>query len=87
MPLAPVQTLYLQKRYPEAIPLLEAQAKTSNPPAAVFFVLATCFDHLHDNRNALAAYERFLELAKDENSDQVWQAQQRSKLLRRMLQK
>jgi tetratricopeptide (TPR) repeat protein len=80
-------TLYLEKRYPEAIPLLEAQAKAPNAPAAVYFLLATCYDHLRDNRHALAAYERYLELEKDEKSDQVWQAQQRAKLIRRMLRK
>lgn len=79
--------LYLEKRYPETIPLLEARTKEANPPAEAFFLLATCYDHLRINKQALAAYERFLELEKDQNSDQVWQAQQRAKLLSRMLEK
>jgi hypothetical protein len=34
---------------------------------------------------AFDAYQKFLELAPDKNSNQVWQAQQRSKVLRRLL--
>ena len=79
--------IYLEKRYPEAIPLLEARTQEPNPPAEAFFLLATCYDHLRINRKALDAYEHFLQMAKDPNSDQVWQAQQRAKLLRRMLEK
>jgi tetratricopeptide (TPR) repeat protein len=80
-------TLYSEKRFPETIPLLEASTHEPNPPAEAFFLLATCYDHLRVNQKALEAYERFLDLAKDPNSDQVWQAQQRAKLLRRMLEK
>ncbi|HEV2234870.1 MAG TPA: tetratricopeptide repeat protein [Terriglobia bacterium] len=80
-------TLYLQKRYAETIPLLEAQARAPNPPISVFFVLATCYDHLRDQRKALANYERYLGLSHGEFPDQEWQAQQRAKLLRHMLEK
>lgn len=80
-------TLYLEKRYADTIPLLQARTREPDPPVEAFFLLATCYDHLRDNREALAAYERYIELAQDKNSDQVWQAQQRAKLLRRMLEK
>lgn len=78
-------SLYEEKRYGEAIPLLEAQARAPNPPAAVFFVLATCYDNLRVRPKALEAYERYLALSHGENPDQEWQAQQRVKLLRRVL--
>ena len=39
-------SLYLQKRYAEAIPLLEALVRDPDPPAMLFFVLASCYDHL-----------------------------------------
>jgi tetratricopeptide (TPR) repeat protein len=80
-------SLYLQKRYPEAIPLLEALARAPDPPALLFFVLATCYDHLHVLQKALDNYERFLDLSKGQSSDREWQATQRAKLLRHQMQK
>jgi hypothetical protein len=53
----------------------------------VFFVLATCYDHLRARKEALANYERFLQLSNGKNPDQEWQATQRAKLLRRVLAK
>jgi tetratricopeptide (TPR) repeat protein len=80
-------SLYLQKRYPEAIPLLEALARAPNPPAILFFALATCYDNLHVLRKALDNYERFLQLSKGQSPDHEWQATQRAKLLRHQLEK
>ncbi len=80
-------SLYLQKRYAEAIPLFEALIRTPDPTAGFFFVLGSCYDHLHDRPNALKAYEHFLELSHGESPDHEWQARQRVKLLRRELAK
>ena len=80
-------SLDLQKRYSEAIPILELLAKAPDAVPYVFFVLATCYDHLMDRKAALANYERFLKLSHGENPDQEWQATQRAKLLRRELSK
>ncbi len=80
-------SLYLQKKYPEAIPLLEKEATLPNPPVSVFFLLATSYDALNIRPKALENYERFLELSKDQYPNQEWQARQRAKLLRRVLNK
>jgi len=40
---------------------------------------------LNQPKPALDAYQKFLELDQDKNPNQVWQAQERSKVLRRML--
>lgn len=80
-------SLYLQKRYAEAMPLVEALTRTPAAPAGLFFVLATCYDHLRDLPRALQAYEKFLELSENQRPDQEWQARQRVKLLRRELRK
>jgi len=80
-------SVYLQKRYPEAIPLLEAQARAPNPPAILIFALATSYDNLHVLKKALENYERFLQLSKGQSPDHEWQATQRAKLLRHQLQK
>ncbi len=81
------KSLYLQKRYTEAIPLLEALAHAPEPAAVVVFMLATSYDDVRDRLHALEAYERFIELSRGRNPDQEWQARQRAKLLRRALHK
>jgi protein O-GlcNAc transferase len=80
-------SLYLQKKYAEAVPVFEALARAPDAPAGNFFVLATCYDHLHDIKKAFEYYTRFLELSRDQSPDQEWQARQRAKLLQRELQK
>jgi tetratricopeptide (TPR) repeat protein len=78
-------SLYLQKKYPEAVPLLEALVRAPDAPTGMFFILATCYDHLHIINKAFEYYTRFLELSHDQSPDQEWQARQRAKLLRREL--
>lgn len=80
-------SLNFEKRYGEAIPLLEKLASTPDADPDTFFVLATCYDHLRARKEALANYERFLKLSNGRNPDQEWQATQRAKLLRRELSK
>ncbi len=79
--------LYLQKRYQEAIPMLEALVRAPNPPPILFFALASSYDNLHVVQKALDNYERFLQLSKGQSPDHEWQATQRVKLLRHQLQK
>jgi superkiller protein 3 len=80
-------SLYLQKRYPEAIPLLEALVRAPDPPPILIFALASSYDNLHVLQKALDNYERFLQLSKGQSPDHEWQATQRAKLLRHQLQK
>ena len=80
-------SLYLQKRYQEAIPMLEALVRAPNPPPILFFALASSYDNLHAVRKALDNYERFLQLSQGQSPDHEWQATQRIKLLRHQLQK
>jgi superkiller protein 3 len=80
-------SLYLQKRYPEAIPLLDALARAPDPPPILIFALASSYDNLHVLKKALDNYERFLQLSKGQSPDHEWQATQRAKLLRHQLQK
>lgn len=80
-------SLDLQKKYSDAIPILEQLAKAPDAAPYVFFVLATCYDHLMARKEALANYEHFLQLSQGAAPDQEWQATQRAKLLRRELSK
>jgi tetratricopeptide (TPR) repeat protein len=78
-------TYYLGGNFAAALATLDVIAKAETPGAGAWFIRALCYDKLNQPKPALEAYEKFLELDQDKNPDQVWQAQQRSKVLRRML--
>ena len=80
-------SLYLQKRYPEAISLLEVLARAPDPPPILIFALASSYDNLHVLQKALDNYLRFLQLSKGQSPDHEWQATQRVKVLRHQMQK
>jgi tetratricopeptide (TPR) repeat protein len=64
---------------------LDQIAKTETPGAGPWFIRALCYDKLNQPRPALEAYQKFLSLDQGQNADQVWQAQERSKVLRKEL--
>jgi Flp pilus assembly protein TadD len=78
-------TYYLGGNYSATLATQDLIAKVEAPGAGEWFIRALCYDKLNQPKPALEAYEKFLELDQDKNPDQVWQAQQRSKVLRRML--
>jgi Flp pilus assembly protein TadD len=78
-------TYYLSGNCPATLATLDAIAKAETPGAASWFVRALCYDKLHQLRPALEAYQKFLDMDQGKNPDQVWQAQQRSKVLKHML--
>ena len=78
-------TYYLGGNYQATLATQDLIAKTEPPGPGEWFIRALCYDKLNQPKPALEAYEKFLELDQDKNPDQVWQAQQRSKVLRRML--
>jgi protein O-GlcNAc transferase len=78
---------YLAGNYTATLAALDVVAKVETPNAASWFVRALCYDKLRQIKPALEAYQRFLAMDEGKNPDQVWQAQQRSKLLQDMLDK
>jgi tetratricopeptide (TPR) repeat protein len=78
-------TYYLAGNYPATLAALDLIAKAETPAAGTWFIRALCYDKLNQPKPALEAYQKFLDLDQDKNPDQVWQAQQRTKVLRRML--
>jgi tetratricopeptide (TPR) repeat protein len=78
-------TYYLAGNWSATLAAQDLLAKSETPGAGEWFIRALCYDNLRQPKPALEAYEKFLELDQDKNPDQVWQAQQRSKVLRRML--
>ncbi len=78
-------TYYLGGNFTATLAAQDLIAKVETPGAGEWFIRALCYDKLNQPKPALEAYEKFLALDQDKNPDQVWQAQQRSKVLRRML--
>jgi len=76
---------YLSRNYPATLAALDRVDKFETPGAGTWFIRALCYDSLNQPKPALEAYQKFLELDQNKNPDQVWQAQERSKVLRRML--
>jgi Tfp pilus assembly protein PilF len=78
-------TYYLAGNYPATLGTLDVIAKVEPPTAVSWFIRALCYDKLHQIKPALEAYQKFLDLNAGKNPDQIWQAQQRSKVLRHQL--
>lgn len=74
---------YLAKNYPAALHGLDELAKREELPMVSWFVRATCYDKLAQRPEALAAYQKFLSLNKDENSDMYFEATARARILDR----
>jgi tetratricopeptide (TPR) repeat protein len=78
-------TYYLSGNCPATIATLDVIAKAEPAGSGAWFIRALCYDKLHQFKPALAAYDKFLAMEQGKTSDQVWQAQQRSKVLKHML--
>src|SRR5712671_3515496 len=78
-------TYYLSGNCPATLATLDIIGKAEPPTSGAWFIRALCYDKLRQFKPALAAYDKFLALEQGKMSDQVWQAQQRSKVLRHML--
>jgi tetratricopeptide (TPR) repeat protein len=78
-------TYYLSGNCPATLASLDVIAKVEAPGSGAWFIRALCYDKLHQLKPALEAYEKFLAMEQEKTSDQIWQAQQRSKVLKHML--
>jgi predicted Zn-dependent protease len=63
------------------IQALTARSKYLPEGPTIFFLWATAYDTLHDKKQAVAYYHRFLDSAQGKFPDQEWQARQRLALL------
>jgi tetratricopeptide (TPR) repeat protein len=78
---------YLEGNCPAALEVLDDLARRETPNAGAWFARATCCDKLRKMPEAIEAYQKFLESDGGKNPNQDWQAQQRIKALRRLLDK
>jgi superkiller protein 3 len=76
---------YLSGDCPATLATLDQIAKMETPGSGPWFIRALCYDKLNQPKPALEAYQKFLSLDQGRDADQVWQAQERSKVLRKVL--
>jgi superkiller protein 3 len=76
---------YLSGDFPATLATLDEIAKLETPGAGPWFLRALCYDKLNQPKPALDAYQKFLSLDQGKDADQVWQAEERSKVLRKAL--
>jgi Flp pilus assembly protein TadD len=74
---------YASKNYGGALHALDELAKHQELPAASWYVRAACYDNLGQVAAALDAYQTFLQLNKDQNSDMYFVATDRVRVLSR----
>ncbi|MGA7915267.1 MAG: tetratricopeptide repeat protein [Candidatus Acidiferrales bacterium] len=77
---------YLSKNYVAALKGLDLLAQRETLPLGSWFIRATCYDKLGQPAPARDAYQKFLQLNKDENSDMYFEATARARTLTRELQ-
>jgi tetratricopeptide (TPR) repeat protein len=65
------------KNYPLVIKALDSRAKLLPEVATTYFLRASAYDHLRDNKQAAANYHLFLNTANGKYPDQEWQAKHR----------
>ncbi len=78
-------TYYLSGNCAATLATLDVIAKAEPPASGAWFIRALCYDKLHQFKPALEAYGKFLALEQGKTSDQVWQAQERSRVLKHLL--
>jgi tetratricopeptide (TPR) repeat protein len=76
---------YDNKNYSTALQALDALSKRAELPPAAWFFRAACYDKLEQPEQALDAYQRFLQLNTDQNSDMYFEATSRVRFLKREL--
>lgn len=78
-----VEAEYQAGNYAATLQALDLLAKQKDLPAPSWFIRASCYDKLGQAVQALDAYQRFLQLNTDQNSDMYFAAAERARELAR----
>ena len=73
------------EQYPQALAALDRVRSLGAETNAHVFIRALAYDHLHQAKDALENYNKFLAASRGEHPDQEFQARQRSRILAREL--
>jgi len=80
-----IEAQYLNQNYAAALGGLDALSKREELPLGSVYLRATCYDKLGQLEQALDAYQKFLQLNKDGNSDMYFVSTSRVRALTREL--
>ena len=80
-----VTAQYFNKNYQAALQGIDLLSQRKPLPMGSWYMRATCYDKLGEAAQALDAYQKFLQLNKDENSDMYFVATARVRTLEREL--
>jgi Flp pilus assembly protein TadD len=72
-----VNAFFLNGDYPETLGAMDRLAKLEEPQPSSWFVRAICYDKLSRKAEAVAAYQKFLDLNHGQNDTQDFQARHR----------
>lgn len=72
---------YLGKDFPGTLTVLDALGRRQPLDASTWFVRASCYDHMNQPEAALEAYQKFLAMNTDQNSDHYFIAAARVRFL------
>ncbi|MGH9688404.1 MAG: tetratricopeptide repeat protein [Candidatus Acidiferrales bacterium] len=76
---------YNTKNYAVALQVLDVLSKRAPLPSGSWFIRGACYDKLEQPEQALDAYQHFLQLNTNENSDMYFEASSRARALAREL--
>ena len=76
-----VSAEYLQKNFAGTLAALDALGQREPPNAGAWFLRASCYDHMNQPEKALEAYQKFLAMNRDTNSNQYFEAAARVRFL------
>lgn len=76
---------YQGKNFPVALAALDSLGKRVPPNADAWFVRGSCYYHMNQPEAALDAYNKFLAMNTDKNSNQYFVAAARVRLLQRLI--
>jgi len=79
--------LILLEQYPQALQGLEKLRSLQGETAAYWWFRATVLDATKQPKEALASYERFLELSQDKSPDEEFKARMRVRILKKVVRK
>jgi Flp pilus assembly protein TadD len=82
-----VSVYYLGEKYEAALRRLDELARREPPAAGHWFLRGVCLDKLQRKPEALAAYEKFIELDQGRTADKDFQVRQRIKTLKHELER
>jgi tetratricopeptide (TPR) repeat protein len=82
-----ISVYYLGEKYEAALRIMDRLAERETPTAFSWFIRATCYDKLRLQREAVAAYEKFLELDQGRSEAHGIQARGRIRTLKRELER